>query len=88
MPTVRISARASTITAQFDDGGTESIVVATCRLPCGWNGPVVPTTMTPVATDRPVDDHASRPAIESGAIELVGESVIGGRYAEAVSVQI
>ncbi|WP_330180888.1 hypothetical protein OHB26_31500 [Nocardia sp. NBC_01503] len=39
-------ARASTYTAQFDDGNTEEQVVATCGLPCGWNGPANATTMT------------------------------------------
>ncbi|MRH90163.1 hypothetical protein GFY24_22430 [Nocardia sp. SYP-A9097] len=39
-------ARASTYTARFDDGSTEEQIVATCGLPCGWNGPADPTTMT------------------------------------------
>ncbi|KAA8887808.1 hypothetical protein F3087_11900 [Nocardia colli] len=39
-------AHASTITAHFDDDEVEQLVVATCGLPCGWSGPVVPTTMT------------------------------------------
>ncbi|MFB8000868.1 hypothetical protein [Nocardia sp. NPDC056000] len=39
-------ARASTYTAQFSDGSTEEQIVATCGLPCGWNGPADLSTMT------------------------------------------
>ncbi|WP_067563295.1 hypothetical protein [Nocardia acidivorans] len=39
-------ARASTYTARFDDGTTEEHIIATCGLPCGWNGPAAATTMT------------------------------------------
>ncbi|MFI9510467.1 hypothetical protein [Nocardia sp. NPDC052566] len=37
---------ASTIVVRFDDETAASLVIATCGLPCGWNGPVTPTTMT------------------------------------------
>ncbi|WP_330255684.1 hypothetical protein OG874_14640 [Nocardia sp. NBC_00565] len=30
----------------FADDRVEVTVVATCELPCGWHGPVTPTTMT------------------------------------------
>ncbi|WP_225725579.1 MULTISPECIES: hypothetical protein [unclassified Nocardia] len=45
-PVCGYPARASTINVQFDDGSSAALVVATCGLPCGWNGPVVPSTMT------------------------------------------
>ncbi|MGF7119627.1 hypothetical protein [Rhodococcus sp. AG1013] len=45
-PVCGYPARASTITVQFDDGTTESLVVGTCGRPCGWNGPVPATLMT------------------------------------------
>lgn len=45
-PVCAYPARASAITAQFDDGDSKTIVVGTCGRPCGWNGPVPVTLMT------------------------------------------
>lgn len=45
-------ARASAYTAQFDDGHIETQILATCGLPCGWNGPASGTPMTPTASDE------------------------------------
>lgn len=45
-PACGYPARASTIRVRFDDDTAAELVVAQCGLPCGWNGPVAPTTMT------------------------------------------
>ncbi|WP_156371125.1 hypothetical protein [Nocardia arizonensis] len=30
----------------YNDGSSSASVIAACGLPCGWRGPVSPTTMT------------------------------------------
>ncbi len=39
-------------TQRHADGAVASLVVAHCGLPCGWSGPVEPTSMTRVARHR------------------------------------
>ncbi|MEU4311908.1 hypothetical protein [Nocardia sp. NPDC024068] len=39
-------ARAESTRRIFDTGEIETLVVASCGLPCGWTDRVLPTTMT------------------------------------------
>lgn len=45
-------ARAESQRQIFDNGEIETLVVASCALPCGWSDQVPPTTMTGPAAAR------------------------------------
>ncbi|WP_280400002.1 hypothetical protein [Nocardia carnea] len=39
-------ARAESYRRIYDNGEADTVVIASCSLPCGWSDQVLPTTMT------------------------------------------